>query len=418
MAEITEEFVIPSFLGTSDEDEIHESMLENLPDEFDKSEGQVTYDLTRPSANIAARIKGYEIPEALKLIVPLFSNGIYLDYHGEMRRLYRNQATYATGTLTIGGAVGTVIPKGSLFSTEAKNGVASVDYATLTEVTIGAEETVSVQAQCTIAGVDGNAGANQVVVKSNEIDDISSVTNTTAFSGGYDEEDDDSYKERIMSFEKSLGTYNTGTEADYKRWCMSVNGVGYVKVYPNTDDNEIRLHLFDKEYYPLSVPRSTTDISYQVYDYLYGISTGQRYVPINVACNIYYPTITKTYLKAGIQYDTSALETMSEDEIFSAINKEFCKKFNEYTATNTTYDSQSFTIRLIKLASLLLSCKYVKELVNIKYILNDDTHDPSTTEKAEWTESAAESIVMGTNVNSICCVDESSVYIYYDNGMS
>lgn len=178
MATITDEFEVPTFIGSTDEDEIHEDMLANIPDEFDKSEGQVIYDLTRPTANVASRIKGYEIPEALKLIFPRFSNGIYLDYHGEMRRLPRNQATYATGTLTIGGAVGTVIPKGSVFSTEAKNGVASIDYVTLSEVTIGSDQSVTVQAKCTIAGVDGNAGANQVVVKSNEIDDISSVTNT------------------------------------------------------------------------------------------------------------------------------------------------------------------------------------------------------------------------------------------------
>lgn len=416
MAEITEEFVIPSFLGTSDEDEIHESMLENLPDEFDKSEGQVTYDLTRPMANVASRIKGYEIPEALKLIVPMFSNGIYLDYHGDMRRLYRNQATYATGTLTIGGAVGTVIPKGSLFSTEAKNGVASVDYATLKEVTIGAEETVSVQAQCTIAGVDGNAGANQVVIKSNEIDDISNVTNEKAFTGGYEEEDDDSYKQRILSFDRSLGTYNTGTMADYERWCMSVSGVGYVKVSPDTDNNEVRLTLFDKDYYPVPPPKATTDIAFQVYDYLYGLTTGQRFVPINVACNTYTPTITTVYLKAGIQYDSSDL-SMEETEVIAAVNKEFCKKFNEYTATNFNYDSQSFPIRLIKLSSLLLSCKYVKELVDIKFIVNDKTHDPSTTDPSEWTESESNSIAMGVGGNAICCVEASSIYIYKDSSI-
>lgn len=308
MATITDEFVVPSFLGSSDEDEIHEDMLENIPDEFDKSEGQVIYDLTRPTANIASRIKGYDIPEALKLIWPRFANGIYLDYHAETRNMSRKEATYATGTLTISGASGTVIPAGSVFSTETKNNVASVDYATLSEVTIGDGGSVNVDAKAVFPGSEGNAGANQIIIKSNEIDDISAVTNETAFTGGYEEEDDESLRQRIMEYDSSKGESNIGNKADYKRWALSIVGVGDATVISPTDDSgEITIVLTDMNKSPAS-----TILCQEVYDYIMGTEDGSdRLAPINAKLKVIPPQTTDITITATVELETDTSETIS-----------------------------------------------------------------------------------------------------------
>ena len=50
MALEAEEMELPDFLENSSEDEIHEKMLGNLPEDIDKSEGGFPWDFTRPTA--------------------------------------------------------------------------------------------------------------------------------------------------------------------------------------------------------------------------------------------------------------------------------------------------------------------------------------------------------------------------------
>ena len=50
MALEAEEMELPDFLENSSEDEIHEKMLGNLPDDIDKAEGGFPWDFTRPTA--------------------------------------------------------------------------------------------------------------------------------------------------------------------------------------------------------------------------------------------------------------------------------------------------------------------------------------------------------------------------------
>lgn len=308
MATITDDFEIPSFLGSSDEDEIHEGLLSSLPNEYDKSEGQVLYDITRPTANITSLIRGYEIPEALKLIWPRFANGIYLDYHAETRGMTRKEATYATGTLTISGKAGTTIPIGSVFSTETKNNVASVDYATTVAKVIGEDGTVDVVARAVFPGSDGNAGANQITIKSNEIDDISAVTNNEPFTGGYDEEDDESLKARLMEYDLNKGESNIGNKSDYKRWALEIVGVGDATVITPIDDTGlITLVLTDMNGSPASV-----DLCESVYNHIMGSINDEsdRLAPINAQLKVIPPQTINVTITAIIELEGDTSQTL------------------------------------------------------------------------------------------------------------
>ena len=71
----TAQFILPDFLQGQDADSIQAGMLSALPDEFDKSEGGIVWDLTYPVALEKARAAQYLIPEALRAMFPRFARG-------------------------------------------------------------------------------------------------------------------------------------------------------------------------------------------------------------------------------------------------------------------------------------------------------------------------------------------------------
>ena len=100
----------PEFLQGQSADEIHSRMLNNLPADIDKSQGNIPWDYTRPSALEKAEFVQFTINETIKLIFPQWSYGKWLDYHGEKVNCIRKAANHASGKLDVTGAVGTVIP--------------------------------------------------------------------------------------------------------------------------------------------------------------------------------------------------------------------------------------------------------------------------------------------------------------------
>lgn len=234
-----EDMEIPEFLQNYDEDDIQAEMLDIIPDEYDKSEGQHYYNFTRPTALIVSQLRGFDIPEAIKLIWPKFSNGEYLDLHAELRNIKRKEAQYATGEITFTGLADTVIPAEYVISTESRNDVPSQDYYTTEECVIGAGGTAKVKAIAAVAGAAGNAAMGTIVVNTSAYDDITSVTNEFPFTGGIEEEDDESLYERIHEYDTARGDMNTGNPSDYKRWAESVTGTGDAKVIRPTDTSGI-----------------------------------------------------------------------------------------------------------------------------------------------------------------------------------
>ena len=71
MALEAEEMELPDFLKNSSEDEIHEKMLGNLPEDIDKSEGGFPWDFTRPTAIEISELKEYVLVEVLKSMFPV-----------------------------------------------------------------------------------------------------------------------------------------------------------------------------------------------------------------------------------------------------------------------------------------------------------------------------------------------------------
>lgn len=292
------EFEIPKFLQDHSIDDIHKKMKEILPADLDLSAGNHAWNLTRPTAMVAAELCEFVLPEVIKLIFPQWSYGEFLDYHAKDRGITRRPANAASGEITITGAPNFVIPKGSLFSTAAVNEQPSVDYKTLEAATIPESGTVTVAVECTQGGIVGNTGINTIVLVSSRLTGVSAVTNAAAVTGGTEEEDDESLIERITEYDQSQGTSYVGSMADYKRWATSVPGVGSATIIPAEDSTGlVKIILTDSNGAP-----ATEQLCIEVYNYIMRPDAPyERLAPVNAYINVLPPDTINISIKATVE---------------------------------------------------------------------------------------------------------------------
>lgn len=312
---------IPLFLQNHDEEAVHKEILDLIPDEYDKSEGQHYFNFTKPSARLVSQMRGFDLPEAIKLIWPRTAYGEYLENHAENRYLYRKEAQCATGEITITGTPGTVIPKGYTFSTESRNNVDSKDYATTEECVIGLDGTVTVKAAAAVAGQIGNTAANTIVVNTSSFDDITGVTNDFPFDGGIEEEDDDSLYSRIKEYDQIQGYRGSGNPSDYKRWAEEVEGTGEATVIRPTDTSGlVTIVLTDGNGEPAS-----EELCEAVYNHIMSPDDDySRLAPCGASLSVIPPNVIDITIAATLELNSSSLETVTDT---------FIKNIKEYLKT-------------------------------------------------------------------------------------
>ena len=303
------ELEIPEFLKNYEEESILQEMLALIPDMYDKSAGQHYYNFVRPTANVVAQLRGFDLPRAIALIWPKYAYGEYLDYHAELRNITRKEAQYATGIVTITGKAETIIPDGYMLSTESKNGVESKDYVTTEQCVIGEDGTVDVMARAIEAGKNGNTAANTIIINTSQYEDVTSVINTNAFIGGVDEETDESLYERIHDFDKMLGDTNVGNPADYKRWAESVSGTGSAKVVRATDNSGlVKIILTDGNNEP-----ATDELCEKVYNYIMSPNDdSSRLAPCGANLLVTPPTTFPITIRANVELSHGTILEITE----------------------------------------------------------------------------------------------------------
>lgn len=233
------QFETPDFIKNRSVTAIHKQMRDNLPSDIDVSEGSDVWNLTYPTAYEHAYFAQFCLLNAIKLIWPEYSYGVYSDYHGAARNMSRHQAQYATGHIVVEGKSGTVIPQGSIFSTESVNGGDIIEFETSGDAVIGDELSVKIPIFAVSAGKSGNVPANTITINSDKILGISSVTNPDATTGGYDEESNESFNQRMKEYDQTEDNSFIGNDNDYRRWAMSVDGVGEAIVLDCEDNPEV-----------------------------------------------------------------------------------------------------------------------------------------------------------------------------------
>lgn len=299
---------LPEFLQNKSTDEIHTQMLDSMPGDIDKSQGQHPYNYTRPTAMIASELCQQTLPEIIKLIFPMYAYGEWLDYHAQMRGISRRPATASSGSLQLTVTKNTNIPAGSQFSTASVDGQPSVVFETTQGKFNLPEGTTEVPVKCTQTGTAGNVIAGTVIFKLSQLSGVTAVTNPEAITGGTEEEDDDSLRARIVSLDQSQSVSYVGSVADYKRWSLEVPGVGGVTVIPAQDDSGlVTLVITDSNGDP-----ANEEICQNVYDYIMSPADPElRLTAPNVKLSVIPPTITELSISATVEVGTgSSLEAI------------------------------------------------------------------------------------------------------------
>lgn len=308
------ELPTPSFLQNHSTNENHEKMVSILPADIDISEGGHVWNMTRPTALLAAELCEFILPKVISLILPEYSYGDILDGHARQRALTRRAAKAATGEITITGTANTVIPEGSLFSTASVNGEPSVEYETTESATIPGSLSVTVPIRCREAGVIGNTAANTIIFGS--LSGIESITNENEVAGGIEEESDEALIERIMDYDKSQGDNFVGSYSDYKRWAMSVEGVGSATVESAKDDSGlVKIIITDSNGQP-----ATELLCEKVYNYIMSPDDPEaRLAPINAILSVEKPSTMSIFVKATVELTKDATIESAKDSFISKL---------------------------------------------------------------------------------------------------
>lgn len=223
-------------------DDIIIRLLSDIDDKYDKTVGSFFYDTQKPVA-IESEALYERIEEISSKAFVATATGADLDAKLAEVGKTRIAATYATGNVTFSGTPQTIISSG----TQVKSDV--LIFTVESSGTISESGTVTLPAVCNVSGTTGNVpiGAiNSLVVS---INGITSVTNTEAFTGGYEEETDAEARSRYLSSAKKPAT--SGNKYHYEEWAKEASsGVGEVKCIPLWDN--------DNSHTPGSVAGSVT----------------------------------------------------------------------------------------------------------------------------------------------------------------
>lgn len=297
------EFVTPDFLKSHSPEEVFALMKTTLPADLDLSAGGHAYNLTMPTALVVSELCEFILPEVIKLIFPEWAYGEFVDYHARVNGMARRSAIASSGEITITGVPKTVIPAGSMFSTTAVNGEPSVDYITLEAATIPDSGTLTVDIECVQTGTVGNTDPGTIVHVSSRLTGITSVTNEKEVTGGAEGENDESLISRIVEFNKNLGESYVGSAYDYRRWAMSVPGVGSATVISAKDTSGlVTIVITDANGDP-----ATEQLCSTVYNYIMRPDNPyDRLAPTNALLAVEPPATMRISIKATVELTEEA----------------------------------------------------------------------------------------------------------------
>ncbi|MBM7607582.1 putative phage protein gp47/JayE [Lysinibacillus composti] len=203
---------------------IHNEMLTNIDNKYDKSNGSFAYDITK-SVAVVVNKQEEKIDSVLNKVDVEKLNGEELEkFIFQRTGIERKQATFATTTVTVTGVPFARINTGDLFAAN------NLFYQATQTVDLDASGKANVEVQCQVAGTVGNVPSGAINSFPITLSNIHTVTNPSTVSNGYDKEIDADLRNRY--YEKLRYPGKSGNKHHYREWALSVPGVGKVKVFP------------------------------------------------------------------------------------------------------------------------------------------------------------------------------------------
>lgn len=200
---------------------VQQRLLNEIPDDIDKSEGEFVYDVTKPVA-IELSKQYLEQDKILDRGFVETAAGTDLDRKVSEQGLTRKPATFATATVKITGAEGAEVNEGILVSSD------TINFRVTESVVIDSSLEVNVSVECIQSGIAGNVPAGAIKYFPVTIAGLTSVTNLEAVNNGYNAESDEELRQRY--YDKVRTPATSGNKYHYKNWAKEVTGVGDARV--------------------------------------------------------------------------------------------------------------------------------------------------------------------------------------------
>lgn len=207
-----------------DEKVIHDRMMVNISDEYDKSKGNFVYDVTKPVAVEFAEQQKKIATVQEKLDIEKLTGDELTRTVYQRTGISRKPATQATTTVIVSGTAGTTVKVGELVGTD------TLLYTVIEEAILNESGFAHVRIQCNEFGQIGNVPANTIVNFPASINGLVNVYNPDPVVDGYDEETDNDLRERY--YDKLQRPGKAGNKYHYREWALEVTGVGDAKVFP------------------------------------------------------------------------------------------------------------------------------------------------------------------------------------------
>ncbi|MBO8169359.1 MAG: baseplate J/gp47 family protein [Thermoanaerobacteraceae bacterium] len=346
---------LPSYLEDQTFEAILQRMLDALPDDWDKSEGNPIYNALAPVAAELAQAAIWA-QEVLRRGFAQTTFGQYLDLRAAEHGLTRKSATKATGQVTFTGTPGTVIPAETQVSTEGSEAAPAIFFTTTEEVTIGEDGAATASIEAVETGASGNVAAGTITMLAQPVTGVTSVTNTSATTGGTDEETDESLLERFLQKVRQPGT--SGNKADYINWALEVSGIGGAQVIPLWNGpGTVKVVLLGTDKKPAS-----TEVVQAVQNYIAPTSgTGEGKAPIGADVTVVAAT--------PVEINISAIVVLTGTKTLQEVQATFEKALDDYLAS-IAFASDP-TVRYVKIGSLLLDTEGVQDYSNL--LVNNGT---------------------------------------------
>lgn len=305
------EFIAPDFIENNTADEIHQRMMNELPEDIDDMPGGFPYDFTKPAALEKEELIQYHLVRAIMIAFPQYAWDDWLDNHGQQVHLDRHPAVCAVGKVKIVGIADTVIAAGTVFCTPATDTGPALEFKTDEECVIGEDGTVEVAITAVQAGPESNVMANSITLMANPIKGITEVTNPEAVRGGTERENNDDYYDRIAAEYDNSMTY-LGNDSDYIRWAKEAGAGDCIVVAAWNGPGTVKLVLVDGNGQP-----ANEKLVKDVYDHIVSPEDRmQRLLPTACAeltC-VSATTISISYVCTGLLYDdTTNIEQIERE---------------------------------------------------------------------------------------------------------
>lgn len=339
-------------------DSIHQSMLNSINDDYQKTQGFPTYDLTRGVAIGIEELENIAYDTAYKQDVDNLI-GDDLDNFIEQRTgQTRTKAVRAIGEITILEGMANVL-EGDLFETES-----GIQFQATESKFVRVGDTLSIEA--VNGGTASNVGANSIDRMPVTIQGLVRFTNNEPTHGGYDVETDEAYRDRY--YEKLRTPVNGVNANTYVIRAKEVDGVLGARCIPIWDGvNTVKVVIIGSDYKP-----ADTNVIEAVQNYIdpnkNGDGTGTA--PIGAVTTVVSATSKKINVKIT---DLKIADYAHEDTVKQQISDNI-DRYIKSTVFNTDY------ISVAKLASVIMQVNGVEDYHNL---LVNGGHDNITMEQDE-----------------------------------